>query len=64
LLRSVGIIVQLHEGEYSLDDTIARAVALLPFPDPHLSFGEITQLLRGRSAIHRRLREQMNQLIS
>ena len=63
-LRAAGITVHLHDGAYSLEEQVDEAVARLPFPDPHLSLGEVRQLARGRSALHQRLGEQVNELIS
>jgi hypothetical protein len=62
-LRGVGIGVSLAAGGYVLDQEVEDAVARLPLPDPHLTFGEARQLVRGRSAAHRRLQEQIKSLL-
>jgi hypothetical protein len=64
LLRSAGITVALSEGEYTLTNDPEEAVALLPFPDPRLTFGEVRQLARGRTATHRALQEEIDRLLS
>ncbi len=64
LLRAAGIAIQLLDGEYSLGEKVTESVARLPFPDPHLTFGEVRQLAKGRSALHQRLQEQVQKLIS
>jgi hypothetical protein len=62
VLRASGIGVPLEGRHYRLDGPEAAAVALLPFPDPHLRFGEVAQLTRGRTAAAQKLREQLAQL--
>jgi hypothetical protein len=59
VLRSVGIGVSLVTGRYSLDGKAALAIARLPFPDPALTLGEARQLARGRSRVHKKLRDQL-----
>lgn len=63
LLRSVGIHLTLNDGRYRLEEDLARAVTRLPFPDPHLTFGEVLQLAKGRSAAHRQLEERLRELL-
>jgi len=63
LLRAAGILVQLRDRRYSLRETVDRAVARLPFPDPVLSLGEARLLARGRTAAHRKLKEQIKKII-
>jgi hypothetical protein len=62
LLRSAGISIVLGEAGYRLSDKIEDAVAALPFPDPHLTMGEVRQLARGRTRAHRRVQEQIDRL--
>jgi hypothetical protein len=64
LLRGAGIHVSLEEGRYGLSGALDTALARLPFPDPHLTLGEAMQLGRGRTQAHRRLREQIDRLVS
>jgi hypothetical protein len=61
-LRSVGVGVTLSPDGYVLNDDLEAAAARLPFPDPHLNLGEARQLARGRTAAHRRLRKQIDDL--
>jgi hypothetical protein len=64
LLRAVGIDITLEEGRYTLPGDVEEAIARLPFPDPHLTLGEVRRLARGRTAIHRALQEQIDHLLS
>lgn len=64
LLRQVGIPVQVEESRYQLTEELAVATAKLPYPDPGLSFGEMEQLARGKSATHTKLRSQIDSLMS
>jgi hypothetical protein len=57
-LRLAGITVTLAEGRYKLTGPLKVARNGLPFPDPMLTLGEVTQLAKGRTAVHRHL-EQM-----
>jgi predicted DNA-binding transcriptional regulator YafY len=54
-LRKAGIVVVLEEGSYALQGGVEAAKARLPFPDPGLTFGEVRQLAKGRTAAHRKL---------
>jgi predicted DNA-binding transcriptional regulator YafY len=62
LLRKAGITIALTEGRYALAEDVEDALARLPFPDPLLTLGEALQLARGRTAAHRKLRGQIEQL--
>lgn len=57
LLRGAGIAVTLAAGRYALAEDVAEAASRLPFPDPHLTLGEATQLARGRGAAQRKLKQ-------
>jgi predicted DNA-binding transcriptional regulator YafY len=59
LLRTSGIEITLSRGRYRLDDDLEEAVVRLPFPDPLLTLGEVRQLARGKSAAHRKLRDEL-----
>jgi predicted DNA-binding transcriptional regulator YafY len=59
LLRAAGIAVGLRNRRYTLEELVTAATSRLPFPDPHLSLGEATQLAKGRTAAHRKLKEQI-----
>jgi hypothetical protein len=63
LLRSSGIAVTLQERRYILQGAVDKAVARLPFPDPRLTLGEAQQLTKGRTAAHRKLKEQIGQIL-
>jgi hypothetical protein len=63
LLRTADIDVTLVEGRYRLTGKAADAVARLPFPDPRLTLGEATQLAKGRSPAHRKLKEQIAEIV-
>jgi hypothetical protein len=63
LLREVGIVVTLRQGKYVLEGEADEAIERLPFPDPHLTLGEARQLARGRSAIHRKLKGLLDQIL-
>jgi hypothetical protein len=58
-LRTAEIEVQLNGGAYVLVGKLADAVARLPFPDPGLTLGEATELARGRSKAHLKLKKQI-----
>ncbi len=64
VLRAVGINVVQSEGRYALQGDAEAALARLPFPDPRLTFGEVQQLVKGRTAAHKRLKEQIDGLLS
>jgi hypothetical protein len=59
LLRTSGIGVILTQGRYRLDCAVGEAISRLPFPDPLLTLGEVRLLAKGKSAAHRKLREQL-----
>jgi DNA-binding transcriptional ArsR family regulator len=57
VLRQAGVTVVLKEGRYHLHVTLDAARNCLPFPDPMLTLGEVTQLAKGRSTAHRHLKQ-------
>ena len=63
VLESVGIRVQLVSGRYTLSESVANAIDRLPFPDPGLTLGEARQLAKGRSKAHRKLKDQIEQIV-
>jgi predicted DNA-binding transcriptional regulator YafY len=63
LLRECGIELTLDTGRYGLSMKFSDAVARLPFPDPHLTLAEATELARGRGAAHRKLKKQIDQIV-
>jgi predicted DNA-binding transcriptional regulator YafY len=62
VLRAAGIPVALRNRNYVLEETAAKAVVKLPFPDPRLTLGEAQLLARGRTASHRKLKQQLDQI--
>jgi predicted DNA-binding transcriptional regulator YafY len=63
VLNKVGIEVILEDGRYLLAEESAQAIDRLPFPDPGLTLGEARQLAKGRSKAHKRLKEQIDQIV-
>lgn len=63
VLRAFGVEVVLSGGQYSLAGSQEEALARLPYPDPHLTLGELQQLAKGRTEAHRKIREQIEQLL-
>jgi predicted DNA-binding transcriptional regulator YafY len=63
LLRTFGVAIEMQAGRYALMETVAEALARLPFPDPCLSVQEVLQLARGRTAAHRKLRQRIDDLL-
>ena len=63
LLRAAGIEVPLVEGRYTLEGSVDEALSLLPFPDPRMTLGEARQLAKGRTRAHRKLKEQIAEIV-
>jgi hypothetical protein len=63
VLRTAGIRVSLSERRYTLEDDADDAIARLPFPDPGLTLGEAMQLAKGRTGAHRKLKQQIAQIV-
>ncbi len=63
LLRAAGIAIPLKNRRYSIAGDPKQAIARLPFPDPRLTLGEAMSLAKGRTAVHRKLREQVNRVV-
>jgi hypothetical protein len=61
-LRSFGIVPTLQGQRYSLRESLDQAITRLPFPDPKLNLREAMLLARGRTAAHRRLKAQIEQI--
>jgi len=61
VLRQAGIGVVLDEGRYHLSGALNAAQKSLPYPDPMLTLGEMTQLAKGRSPAHRHLKRLLEQ---
>jgi hypothetical protein len=62
-LRAFEVRLSQQDGRYILEEDLQTATSRLPFPDPHLTLGEALQLAKGRSAPHRKLREQIGRII-
>jgi predicted DNA-binding transcriptional regulator YafY len=60
VLRAAGIDVSLTRGGYRLNGDLDEALSRIPFPDPLLTLGEARLLAKGKSAAHRKLREQLS----
>jgi predicted DNA-binding transcriptional regulator YafY len=63
-LRTLG--VEVHSGDdnrYSLAIDLDEALARLPFPDPHLNFRDVQQLVKGETAAHRKLKQRLNSFL-
>ncbi len=63
LLRSSGISIALTAGRYTLEQDTDSALALLPFPDPHLTLGAAKTLAKGRSPVHRALADTIARMV-
>jgi predicted DNA-binding transcriptional regulator YafY len=62
-LHKLGITITLAARGYTLVLELDEALALLPFPDPGLTFAEAEQLAKGRTAAHRKLKQLIAQMI-
>jgi predicted DNA-binding transcriptional regulator YafY len=63
-LRGAGVRIDLRQTTYHLHGSVAQALDRLPFhPDPPLTLGEAMQLARGRTAAHRKLKEQITAIV-
>lgn len=63
LLRSSGVPITLTAGRYTLEQDADDSLALLPFPDPHLTLGAAKTLAKGRGAVHRTLAETITRIV-
>jgi hypothetical protein len=63
LLRSSGVSIALTGGRYTLEQDADAALALLPFPDPHLTLGAAKTLVKGRSPVHRALADTIARMV-
>jgi hypothetical protein len=62
-LRKFDITVELKEGRYTLKGKVDAAVNRLPFPDPHLTLAEAVKLSKGRTAVHRKLKSLLKEVL-
>ncbi len=63
VLRKAGVAVVLDGRRYRLDEPLNGALERLPFPDPHLTFGEALALAKGRTKAHRKLKEHISAIV-
>jgi hypothetical protein len=63
LLRECEIAIDLSGRKYSLPERAANLLPRLPFPDPGLTLGEVKVLARGRSAVHKKLKRVLDQIV-
>lgn len=64
LLRAMNVTITLSKGFYHLVGMLTDVLPRLPYPDPHLTLGEIRLLARGRSHLHGTLQEQIQGLLT
>src|SRR5262249_46032812 len=64
VLSAFGVAVSSSGGLYSRTTGAEEVLSRLPFPDPHLTLGEMQQLAKGRTLTHRRMQELISQLQS
>jgi predicted DNA-binding transcriptional regulator YafY len=62
-LEICGIEVRVTRGRYELAGSVRKALGRLPFPPPELSFADVLELSKGRTAAHRKLRAQLAEII-
>jgi hypothetical protein len=63
LLRECKIDIILDRRKYSLNGSVAKeTLGRLPFPDPCLTIGEAQQLAKGRTKIHKKMREVLKEI--
>ena len=63
LLRSMSVTIILSNGMYHLLGSLNDMLPRLPYPDPHLTLGEMRRLARGRSHLHETLQGQIEGLL-
>ena len=64
LLRSMSVTIILTKGCYHLVGSLEEVLPRLPYPDPHLTLGEMRRLARGRSHLHETLLRQIEGLLA
>lgn len=63
LQNQLGVVIELQKDRYVLQSGAEEAIQRLPFPDPHLTLGEVQQLSRGRNAVHRKLQALLSEIV-
>ena len=64
LLRRCGVRIKLKEHRYVLLSTSQEAEGRLPFPDPQLSFAEMSELASGATPAASRLAEMLARVVA
>jgi hypothetical protein len=64
VIRSADIEIALAGGRYTLGGKVEDALVRLPFPDPHLTLGEVRLLAKGRTRAHRYLKGQIERMMA
>ncbi|MBI3461719.1 MAG: hypothetical protein HY000_01465 [Planctomycetes bacterium] len=62
VLDDCKIEIRLKKGHYGLVTALDTALNRLPFPTPELTFGDVFELSKGRTAAHAKLRAQVQAL--
>ena len=55
---------ELVRRRYALGVALKEVLERLPFPDPGLTLGEAMLLAKGRTAAHRKLKQQVKHIVS
>ncbi len=63
LLRDCDVEIMLDRRKYSLNGATKDTLGRLPFPDPLLTIGEAQQLAKGRTKIHKKLRDVLKDIV-
>ena len=64
LVRTAGVGIDLADSRYHLENPLEESLGMLPFPDPLLTLSEARLLAKGRTAAHKKLREQLQRIRS
>lgn len=62
LLRAADISIEAKDSMYILHNVLESALDHLPFPDPHLMFGEAMLLAKGRTKAHQKLKRMLDRM--
>ena len=60
LLQHYRIDVRYTRDRYQLATPLHQALSRLPFPAPHLSFGDVIELTKGRGSARAKLKAQFH----
>ncbi|MFN4259379.1 MAG: hypothetical protein ACK4RK_08765 [Gemmataceae bacterium] len=64
LLRMCGIRVTLEDHKYHLQEKMEVVVERLPFPNPHLTVGDMRKLAKGKTPAHQKLSDFIDKILS